>query len=77
MDGAQHEIAGQYALNTAASKGKDECKSVRQIAKEWGVPYVTLARYFAQPGYFETSKRVGAFHVLSRDDEKTIVDTIW
>jgi Na+-transporting NADH:ubiquinone oxidoreductase subunit NqrA len=37
---------------------------------------VTLARYFAQPGYFETSKRDGAVHVLSRDDKRTIVDTV-
>jgi hypothetical protein len=77
MDWALHELAGQYALNTAASKSRYECKSVRQVAKEWGgVPYVTLARYFAQPGYFQIGSRAGALHVLSRDDEKTIVDTI-
>jgi hypothetical protein len=55
MDEALHEMAGQYALNTAASKSRFECKSVRQVAKEWGVAHVTLARYFAKPGYFETS----------------------
>jgi hypothetical protein len=51
--GALHELAGQHALNTAASKSKSECKSVRQVAKEWGVPHVTLARCFAHPGCFE------------------------
>jgi hypothetical protein len=75
MDEALHELAGQYALNTAASKSMYECKSVRQVAKELGVPHVTLARYFAQPGYFETCKRVGVVPVMSRDDEKSIVKT--
>jgi hypothetical protein len=76
MDEALHELAGEYALNTAASKSKSECKSVRQIAKEWGVPHVTLARYFAQPGYIETSKRARVVPMLSRDDEKSIEETI-
>jgi hypothetical protein len=76
MDEALHELAGQYALNTAASKSMSECKSVRQVDKEWGVPRVTLARYFAQPGYFETCKRASVVHVLSRDDKKSIVKTI-
>jgi hypothetical protein len=67
MNEALHELIRQ-ALNTAASKSMSECKSVRQVAKEWGVPHVTLARYFAQPGYFETGKRAGVVHVLSRDD---------
>jgi hypothetical protein len=76
MDEALHELSGQYAFNTAASKSKSESKSVRQVAQEWGVPHVTLAGYFAQPGYFETCKRVGVVPVLSRDDEKSIVKTI-
>jgi hypothetical protein len=76
MDGAVCKLAGQYALNTAGSNSMSKCKSVRQVAKEWGVPHVTHARYFAQPGYFETCKRGGAVPVLSRDDEKTIADTI-
>jgi hypothetical protein len=35
MNEALHELAGQYALNNAASKSKFECKSARQVAKEW------------------------------------------
>jgi hypothetical protein len=36
MDGALHELAEEYALNTAASKSMFEWKSLRQVAKEWG-----------------------------------------
>jgi hypothetical protein len=36
MDEALHELAGKYALNTAASNSKSECTSVWQVAKdEW------------------------------------------
>ena len=45
MEGALHELATQFAVNTKACKTRKECKSMRQIVKEWNVPRATLQRY--------------------------------
>ena len=76
MEGALHELAEQYAVNTKTCKPRERCKSLRQIAKEWGVPHVTLCRYFKTPGYFESGGRAGVDPVLTTEDERTLCNTI-
>ena len=76
MEGALHDLAEQYAVNTKTCKPREKCKSLRQIAKEWGVPHVTLGRYFKTPGFFESGGRAGVDLVLTMEDEKKLFDTI-
>ncbi len=72
MEGALIELAKQYAIDTANCKSRQECKSIRHIAKQWGLPDVTMRRYFSNLGYFGA----GAKTVLSPEDEEDVVKTI-
>ena len=38
LEGALHELATQYDVNSKSCTLREECKSLRQIAKEWDVP---------------------------------------
>ena len=77
MEGALSELAAQFSINAKGSKSKKECKSIRNVAKSWGVPRSTLQRYFLTPGFFESGVTSGGVvPVLTKDDEATIVKTI-
>jgi hypothetical protein len=57
-------------------RAKLTARECGRLFRSGGLPHVTMSRYFAQHGYFETCKRAGALPVFSRDDEKTTVDII-
>ena len=76
MEGALHELAEQFTINRSTSKSRSQCKSIRTIAKEWGVPRATLQRYYGSPGFFESGATSGATPVLTKEDETSIVKTI-
>ena len=68
MEGAMHELAAQYSHMTG--KPRAECKTIRQIVKECGVPKTTLHRYWSTPGMFENGKIAGVQPVLTCEDER-------
>eukprot|EP00873_Tetraselmis_striata_P028288 jgi/Tetstr1/448552/TSEL_035810.t1 len=71
MEAALQDLAEQCHVKSVGVK-----PNIRETARQWGVPYNTLNRFFHNPGVFDSGVVAGGKPVFTKAQEQEIVSKI-